>query len=620
MADRTESGRQSLAGFLYQIVGSGAESCRLTRHVEKDDDAGEILELEQLGQDLVALPTDGSVARLIQFKYASKNAEIKPNELRTIVETFLACVVEAEKQIDDFTYELVTNRKLHKGIGDWELANKECDLDKLAQCIQLSSQTTIQNLGELCEVYSRLRVIQKSNTDLKHELKQAAESHGVLPNEMKSGIDGVIGLLAKKSTPTESPRIIPSEICDRLAGHDNAIKLLSLKSVEMRTREIGTFQREELRTKDFGTSPIVTRIRAEDVANAILDFPVVVLYGTGGCGKSILLADVAMRFLNDKPSPPGFCMMMRANSFLPNKAAFAVSKWRGAGAKVDADFRFAFSRLEAAYDAAPVIVFFVDAIDEMPDERLSDPTRDFITDLIQAATDSRREKGTHQLSVVLACRHLDEAKNIRRAGNPIAAAQDVEFVPMMNYSREELLEAVTAYEKVDGNVARRIIGYVGDDDLLTLDSQDQLDEVSEETIEVLSNPVFWFLFTELPKEQQHKCLDGESSAFYQLADDYVEWFKAKASSRMKLGRGVCEAAFQAAAETFENPGDRGDLELNWLSPIVAKTKLSEADIELLFIEAASAGIVVTEEAKNKVWRWKFPWFCKFLVDSGGIIK
>jgi hypothetical protein len=100
----------------------------------------------------------------------------------------------------------------------------------------------------------------------------------------------------------------------------------------------------------------------------------------------------------------------------------------------------------------------------------------------------------------------------------------------------------------------------------------------------------------------------------------MKWFKDKASSRMPLNRGICEAAFHAAATTFDSPADVGDLEQNWLQPVVAKTKLSESDVELLFLEAASAGIVVTEEAGNKVWRWKFPWFCEFLVQSGGIVK
>lgn len=621
MADRTESGRLSLAGFLYQIVGSGAESCTLTCHEEESDEAGEILELEQLGQDLVCFPTDGSAARLIQFKYSSKNAEIKPSGLRTIVETFLACVEEAEKQINEFNYELVTNRLLHKDIGDWETAQEEGDLEKLSQCIQKSSQTKIENLDQLCEVYLRLKVIQKSNDDLESELRQASAELGVLSNEMESGIDGVIGLLAKKSTPAESPRIIPSKVCDRLAGHDNAIKLLSDKSVDMRSNKIGTFQREEMRTNDFGTPPpIVPRIRAEDVSNAILNYPVVVIHGTGGCGKSILLADVALQFLNDTSSPPGFCMMMRANSFLPNKAAIAVSKWRGAGAKVDADFRFAFCRLETAYQESPVIVFFIDAIDEKPDVTLSDSTRDFITDLIQMATDSRGETGTHQVAVVLACRHLEEARNIRRVGNPIAAEHDVEFISMLDYGNEELLEAVKAYSQVDSDVVARIIKYCEDDESLTLDTHDQHEEVAEEAIEVLSNPVFWYLFTELPKEQQHKCLNGDSSAFCELGNDYVKWFESKASSRMKLRRGVCRAAFHAAAKTFESAGNRGDIELNWVKPIAEKTNLSETDAELLFLEAASAGIVVTEEAKNKVWRWKFPWFCEFLVEKGGIIE
>ena len=54
MANRGESGRYSLAGFLYQIVGSAVEGFDISKHVEDDTKCTEILELEQLGQDLVA--------------------------------------------------------------------------------------------------------------------------------------------------------------------------------------------------------------------------------------------------------------------------------------------------------------------------------------------------------------------------------------------------------------------------------------------------------------------------------------------------------------------------------------------------------------------------------------
>jgi hypothetical protein len=52
MTDRTVSGRYSIAGFLYQIVGSGVEGFRIAKH-ERDGEDEEILELEKLGQDLV---------------------------------------------------------------------------------------------------------------------------------------------------------------------------------------------------------------------------------------------------------------------------------------------------------------------------------------------------------------------------------------------------------------------------------------------------------------------------------------------------------------------------------------------------------------------------------------
>ncbi len=61
MAASRESGYYALAGFLYQLVGSGVEVFEITEGPEEDNDTPDrLLLLERFGQDAFVVPCDGN--------------------------------------------------------------------------------------------------------------------------------------------------------------------------------------------------------------------------------------------------------------------------------------------------------------------------------------------------------------------------------------------------------------------------------------------------------------------------------------------------------------------------------------------------------------------------------
>lgn len=319
MTDRTESGRYSLAGFLYQIVGSGVEGFRIAKY-EEDGERNEILELEQLGQDLVGRSADGSGSiRLIQFKYSSTNAIVHPSELRTILQTFLACVREADKDVQDCTYELRTNRELHSDIEDWFRANAEKERGKLRDAIKATSQSgEVDNLDEICEIFERFAYQHLTDADLKAAMDDSAAKLGMLQGEIAGGVKRLIGFLAKTSNEPGERRVLPTEIRSEFAGHPNALELLSDQSIELRRRDIDNFQQDEAsKSRGDSRAPIINRTKTEDIVLSLLQFPVVVVHGDGGCGKSIAVADALMSCLQDRHQPPGFSLIARAEATNP---------------------------------------------------------------------------------------------------------------------------------------------------------------------------------------------------------------------------------------------------------------------------------------------------------------
>lgn len=622
MTDRSESGRYSLAGFLYQIVGSGVEGLRIA----KSDRVGEVdeaLELEQLGQDLVGHSDDDSGSiRLIQFKYSSTNTIVNPSELRDILQTFLACVRVANKNISNCTYELRTNRELHSDINDWFCAKKDNDRITLKQAIRSTSRSRkVQDVDEICDIFERLDCKSVTDADLKSELDDAAAKLGMLKKEIPGGVNRLIGFLAKRSAEPGERRVLATEIQSEFAGHLNAFELLSEPSIAIRRKDIDNFQQQEASKSTSGKrAPIVNRTKTEDIVFSALQYPVVVVHGDGGCGKSIAVADALMACLRDRNKPPGFSLIAGAEAMSPPTVIKRIAAWRNCNNHSDgADFSVAFDRLQFAYSRSPVLVICFDAIDEKQEEALSDEIAAFIRDLIQLAVESRARDGAPLVSVILTCRRKSEVENITRNINPIAQENDVKEIRIEDYDDDEMVAAVQCYSELDNEVSQRIAVSLGAPDFATTTSRDTNKEVASNVIELIRHPVLWYVFSQLSSELQLRCLAGDEKALHHLGKDYLTWFRKKAACRIRsLQLGECAESLCASAKTFVDANVLGFFEQNWIQP-VAQSIGNRLQAKLLFSEAISAGLILEIDQREKTWRWRHPWFCNFLVQNEGVL-
>ena len=622
MTNRTESGRYSIAGFLYQIVGSASEGFRIAKHANEE---GEILELEQLGQDLVVRSADDANVRLIQFKYSSTNSIVNPNEMRKILQTFLDCLRNAKKNIADCKFELRTNRELHPDTIPWFEAKRKNERSNLRAAMGATSNSEINDLDTICDIFEKFTYHCLNDSDLHSTLVTAAAKLGMLESEIPDGVNRLVGFLAHKSAEAGDRRVSRTEIRSKFAGHPNACELFSVDSIKMQIKDLEDFQQDEAcKSGDATKSPIVRRSRTADIVGAILQYPVVVVHGDGGCGKSIAVADALLSCLHDRQQPPGFCMISRADSTTPQRAISKIAKWRNCNQHSDGqNYSAAISRLKSSYNNSPVLVMCFDAIDEKTGETLTEETLEFIRDLIRMATESRASNGTSLVSVLLTCRRKHEVDNIPRNINPIAPENNVTYINIDDYDNDEMVAAASVFESLDSDVVRLIGEALGTSTFSNTNSRrSRVTKVdaSIEVIESIRHPVLWYVFSQLTHEQQLKCIEGGQQALHYLGKDYLAWFRKKAACRIKnLQSGECELALCEAAKTFADENGVGCIEQNWLKP-VADSIGNRLYANRLFHEAVSAGLIVRISERERLFRWRHPWFCKFLVQNEGDLE
>lgn len=82
-----ERGHYAIAGFLYQLLGSGVAAFEILKGLKDGQTPTELLVVERFGQDAVALPVgdDGKKPRLIQYKFAMLNKPLAPSDLRIVL-------------------------------------------------------------------------------------------------------------------------------------------------------------------------------------------------------------------------------------------------------------------------------------------------------------------------------------------------------------------------------------------------------------------------------------------------------------------------------------------------------------------------------------------------------
>lgn len=610
MAALRESGHYAIAGFLYQLIGSGVEALEVFDVSDVGDDPAECLVLERFGQDATVFPLSGALQqlRLVQFKFSGSAESIKPSELREVLVGFLRGVREIGSNIDSIEFKLVTNRSYSPGSCRWVEA-KGAGSAVLEALIRDSCKSSLKDLPELAAIFQKMEKVERTVAEFRDAVDAAARAFGMLESEVEDRIQQLVGLLTQKAGSPNDRVVRRSEINNALAGFPNPYRLRGSDSVNIRLADIQRFQ--DIETAGLTTIP---RDISNEIGRAILERPVIVVVGDGGSGKSIAASSAVLDALRDDQSPPGFGLVVSASRALPEFVVGSIARWRNRPYHADVpDFAKAMARLERAYTGRPLLVVCIDAIDERDGRaRLPEPVQAFIRELMSDATKTHKEGAVPRISVVLTCRDTEEFRNLWRGFDPLDRPHEI----LVTDFDDPELERLSA--GLNEEVRNRLLAHIDSRAAPNRTANSRSTRgIAPESILAIRHPIFWRKFCEMDIQSQHQCLDGVAG-LERLAASYLGWFWSKTEIRMPvLGQHQCKASLCAVAEHFQdNPSRPADIVKDWVDPCIAATHCSRLVAQQIMHEALSAGIVIAEEKGARRWRWKHPWLCDFLARAG----
>lgn len=650
MSHLKESGHYAIAGFVYQVLGAGVDAFHICEKVANEASPDSLLVVERFGQDAVELPLPSSdrKPRLIQYKYSTVGETINEGDLCDILFAFLRSAQTTSISVSGFEYELFTNREYSEKAAAWltsggrekaenylqtwaskHIDNEETKKKEAAEKSKSKSkskskfkptpgdalQAKKDSLrDEMLTVFDSFEYRKRSKEDFERALTNVATEYGMLKEELEVGVDGVVSYLFQLSGKTGARIVLPRHLRLKLTGNGDAFKLLSEEASDKQQGDLDRFNDSEL------ALPVIPRLYDKDLFDSVLSYPLTIVHGDGGCGKSVALSDLAATCIQDRGGPPRFCLLERAIKFTQDTVIRRVARWRNYNSTDAGEtYQGTFRRLEGVCKDRPVLLVCVDAIDEKDSQMLPSECADFLVQLIKSASRSRSEDATDApvISIVLSCRREDEHKHLTRTIQEIAPAADINYIKVSDFSDEELLSAAKCFDSVHDEIVERLGSHLKVEDYTEMRSRSASPSyVSDESLAIIRHPVLWYIFSKLTNEQQNDCLDGSSAALNRLGDEYLAWFQKKASYRINnLQMDECQAALQAAAVAVGDSGGAADYSEDWDAPVKTAGDLDKRRAKLLYEEAISAGVIAPVENSGRKWRWKQEWFCRYLLST-----
>jgi hypothetical protein len=611
MATQQESGHHAIAGFLYQLLGSGVESFEIFLGPRRADEPDEVLVLERFGQDAAVLPGSGGdkKPKLIQYKYSSTGDTIDPSDLRKILQALLKSVRDQSMEVDQVEYKLVTNRPYSPVSEQWGAAKEEPE-NVLEDLIRQSSTSEIDDVSELASIFRRLECARRTPAELRQEVLTAGCGFGMLDDEIDAGVDRVVGLLMRKASDPGQRVVRCEDIHKALTNYDAPYPLLSARSVQVRCDEVARCKRDET-----GGHPTIPRVVSGEIARAALEYPLTVVVGDGGSGKSVAACDAIAIGLRELQTPPGFGLILPA--FRANSEALmqTIAGWRNLAQHRDGQsLKRSVGRLRGAFSGNPLLVICIDAVDEKAgNARLTEDAQWFIRDLVHYANEEFERSGLPVISIILTCRRAEELENLPRSGFPFESSHH--SINVADFDDDEIKSLAAT---LDNGVKNRIIGRFQ----MRMAEPGRMPSFAARPVcalvlEAIRHPVLWRFFSTLGASAQHACLDGSTEELDKLAACYLDGFRLKAETRIGgLQKHECTMALETAAQQFRDAPVRiGERERDWLRPCIS-AGCSRLNAIRIFDEAMTAGLVLDVEKHGRRWRWRHTWFCEYLLRMG----
>jgi hypothetical protein len=628
MSGSLDAGRFALAGFLYQLVGSVHHALKVLRRPNlTDDSCAAEFALEIYGQDAGAIGSGntGKALELIQYKYSGdpSHNSIDEAELIEILQAFRKSKRAAKGGgYIHIGFRLVTNRPLDDRATTMASKAASGELyDPLDKPKERKIRNKVVDAGRGPRINPELRAILKALTrepldeaEIRQEIKKCASDFGLIDGERAQAIsrlvDFALGLAASANN-----RFKLDDILEHLANFPQPRSLLNTQVREMIRADLENFRSRA------GMQIDIIRRSVLDQIGASLSHALIVVVGSGGTGKTVILGELIKEVLESGSAVSRYLLIDSAYRIETTWLASVVSRWRNSreGAHTSETTDRALARLEAVGIAErPLVIMGLDAIDEVNDT--FDAQRHVQTLLeffIAEERDCRAMSRLPRATMIVTCRDEEELNRFGVLDRSGFGALDMPaaIISIGVFSEDETLRLIN--DLTTSTVADRLrrqlaAGTVPVDP--TPVGGPTTAAVEPEIHEAIRHPVLWRCFSQMNESDQHRALSGEPEGLNELARRLVEWFCKKTQLRLGESRPeVTRAVLIASASRFQDPSRVGRRSADWVQAAIDVAGCAPLAADRWFREATSSGLV--EKVSVDGWRWRHRFVCEYLRSA-----
>lgn len=600
----SQGGYRSLAGYVFQLLGSATEAVELVRIKQDANFIDGLITLEQYGQDsFVCLIPGTEQSRFTQYKHSLTGDEIQPAELREVLYRFVASAELADRRIEHCEFILATNR----GPSDWtklllviqEKYGKDRSPENLAaleeQLWKGCSADRPACKDKMLEIFKVLKWQSIDEESMKKIIASRAYDLGVPRRDLDKQIQRTMGLFLGRANSKVYRSVSRQELDDELAGHQDA---RPLRSEQSRTDQRQFIENALVRIHH--NQSIARRGVVTDIAAASLAFPLVLVIGDGGRGKSLSAWQSLLEHLRYEDRAPDFATGRCFGDFSEVALVNEFARWRNQGPNRDsATIGYALEKLSAGCPHTNLLVLYVDGIDEKQGQvKPYFDNQYFIERLLQDILQKRSDNQHKQISLIVSCRTIREADWLTR----IVSKENYTLIRVDEFSDSELEElAITLFEP-----AKMM--------MLSLVSKDQQSirrfsmDADQQLIRPLREPRVWASFVELDLDSQVAYLSNFHEGKRQLAAKYLQRIEEKAAERlaMNLGLNELETILREASRVALENDSEVCRQSQWLE-VCDRVKFGPIQARNLFDELVTAGLFKIESENGKTWSWNQLW-------------
>jgi hypothetical protein len=588
-----DGGAWSLAGYIYQLLGSAAERVRLDNApAAAAGDASLRFFIEQHGQD--AAVDDESRARLVQFKYSQGGRPIQPAELAEI----LLGLEKSSKLMRGkakLRWQLVTNRPFsptaerYFGVAGQASGSRKGHVSRSAE----ASPAQI-----IVRFRRRLDVLRRDLDEFQSSLQEAANTFGVDDDGVAGRVLDLLQAIAVNAPDRREVSL--GALNQALAGYPNPKSIrLRDRQGDMRSALESTVRAHEgINLRDVlerrGLQPLLAQRAA-----------LAVVYGPGGCGKTLSLFRMLDQRLSDGIGPAGMIVER------PRALGQLLGTWRNAPSSTGSSTE-ALRQLRVANPDVrrPVLVLGFDGLDEVPDSERAE-AEELIRHFHRMHVELQSSQVEPDGLLVVTCRNkedLDDVVAPRGTGGP--AQPEIPSLKIDEFSEEEFA-AVWALWFHDEPVPR---SGRPDEMFATIADTAPGAAAPDQRLLALRHPVLLGCAKLLSTEQRTRLYQGDAGLWSQVLNSYFNWFTRKASRRARCSPKKAREVLKAVARATAGKSGACDRDDDWVAPAIEHTGDTRYLVSQIFDDAVTAGVVeisgrsrYTLPAGTPIeWRWRFP--------------